>query len=201
MKKFLLVSTACLALFASCAKYNASPLNKQMGEFVGHTYTHHGVTLTVKAFNKDDCMQYLGRNVLAQGYLPIQITVQNNTNRSLLISKDSIDLSLASNEMVANTVQSSTVGRSTGYGAAAALVAWPFAIPAIVDGVKSSNANSELDLDYKQKSIHQQVILPQTTYTGIVFAFKRNYNPNFSITLVDKDTRDVIKFDVVADRS
>ncbi len=200
MKKFLLAGTACLVLFASCAKYQAEPLDKQMGMYMGNTYTHHGVTVTVKAYNKADCMHYLGRDLLAQGFQPIQITVQNDTNRNMLISKDSISLSLSSDKAVASSVETSTVGRATGYGAAS-LIAWPFAIPAIVDGVKSSDANSQLDSDYAQKSIHQQTILPGTKYTGLVFTSKQFYNPNFSITIIDKDTRDVIKFDVTAERS
>ena len=78
----------------------------------------------------------------------------------------------------------------------AALFIWPFAIPAIVDGVKSSNANEQLNADYQQKTIGEQVILPQTKFTGLVFAPVSTYRDTFSIVLIDKDSRDVIKFNV-----
>ncbi len=170
-----------------------------MTEFVGNAYTEQGVTVIVKAFTKSDSLKYLDRDVLAQGFQPIQITVQNDTNRYLLISKDGIDLNLATDQDVANTVETSTVGRSTGYGVAA-VFAWPFAIPAIVDGVKSHNANNSLISDYRQKTINQQVILPHTKFTGIVFCPMASYKEAFSIKLIDRDTREAIKFNVSCSR-
>ena len=68
-------------------------------------------------------------------------------------------------EEVAKACHTSTAGRATAYGVAA-LVLWPFAIPAIVDGVKSHEANKELDKDFNEKNIEQMVINPHTTHNG-----------------------------------
>lgn len=196
MKKLVLTSFIGLALLVSgCAKYSAKPLDRSSSEFAGNAYTKEGVTLMVKAFDRADCERFLDRDVLKKGYQPLQITVQNNTDRNLLITKDSIDLTLASNQEVAKTVETSTVGRATGYGVAALFI-WPFAIPAIVDGVKSSNANEQLTTDFQQKTIREQVILPQTRFTGLVFAPIASYKVPFAITLIDRDTREAIQFNV-----
>jgi hypothetical protein len=189
-----------VALVSGCAKYRAQPLDRSSAEFAGNAYTKDGVTLMVKAFNKADCERYLDRDVLKKGYQPLQITIQNNTDRNLIVTKDCIDLTLASNEDVAKTVETSTVGRATGYGVAALFI-WPFAIPAIVDGVKSSNANEQLTADFQQKAIREQIVLPHTRFTGLVFAPIATYKVPFAITLIDKDTREAIQFNVAPTQS
>lgn len=203
MNKFLINSSLCLLLFASCAtscaKYRAEPLEKPHVEGVSNSYQKNGLTLMVKAFNQADCMTYLDRDVLAKGFQPIQITVQNDSKHGFWISKDAIDLTLASTNEVAKLVETSTVGRATGYGVAAVFI-FPFVIPAIVDGVKSSKANKQLNLDFAQKSINEHLILPGEKFTGLVFAPIASYQDSFSISLSDRDTRDVVKFDVRAPR-
>ncbi len=190
---------ACLVVGAialsitSCAKYRSQPLTKQ---YISHDgQPAQPVSVSVKKFTVSDCKEYLGRDVIKKGFQPLQITVYNNTDQFLLFSKDGMTLTVASPEEVSKTVETSTVGRATGYGVAGLFI-WPLLIPAVVDGVKSSKANTQLSKDYAQKAINNMEIIPYATATGIVFVPVSQMRENFTITLVNRDTHEKYAFPI-----
>ena len=92
---------------------------------------------------------------------------------------------------VAKRVHTSTLARSAGYGVAG-LFLWPFFIPAVVDGVKSSESNQKLDDDFIKKEFADQIISPYGSANGIIFVAKKDFRPDFTITAIDLEKR--IKF-------
>jgi hypothetical protein len=175
----------CLCL-TGCASYNASALSQEV--ILGSTIREQeSVQLVAKAFSKADCKKYLDRDVLRKGYQPVQIFIQNNTNNSLSFSVDRINLPHASPEEVARNVHTSTVGRAVGYGAGALLIA-PLAIPAIVDGVMSAQANAALDDDFYSKTAKDQTISPYSFLNAIIFVPCANFLRDCSITLISQKT-------------
>jgi hypothetical protein len=100
-----------------------------------------------KAFTPQDCDRYLDRNVIVEGYQPVQLYFQNDSDKSYLFSLNRIGLTVARPEEVAQKVHTSTAGRAFGYGVGA-LILWPLAIPAILDGIGSAKANKSLDSDF-----------------------------------------------------
>lgn len=192
INKFLVLPMAIILIAASgCASYKTHTLNKLTPEWSGHSQSSNNVTLSVKAFTKYDCKRYLDRDVLCQGYQPVQITIENQSPRYLVFTPDSISLPQAFPEDVAQTVHTSTVGRAVGWGVAGLFI-WPFLIPAVVDGVGSHQANKSLDQDFYTKSIREQVIQPYSTINGLIFVPMEYYQESFSITLVDKQTTEKI---------
>jgi hypothetical protein len=178
----------------SCASYRASSLNSPSTDVVTFSETKEkDIAVTSKAFNVTDCKIYLDRNVIAKGYQPIQLYIENNSDKTYGFSLNRISLSCARPEEVAEKVHTSTVGRAVGYGAGA-LLFWPLAIPAIVDGVKSSQANDALDRDFFAKAAQDQVILPHSHMNKLLFVPVRDYQPNFSLTLMEKDTNKAVPF-------
>jgi hypothetical protein len=63
-----------------------------------------------------------------------------------------------------------------------------FFIPAVVDGVKSSQANSSLDKDFLAKGAKDMTIPPHSQLNTILFIAKENYQECFTVTLVDEET-------------
>ena len=150
------------------------------------------VIVAAKAFNKVDCKKYLGRNVLSKGYQPVQIIIKNNSSKNLIFSLDNVSLPCARTEEVAARVHTSTAGRATAYGAGS-LFLWPLAIPAIVDGVKSAEANESLDSDYHAKTAKSQLLVPSSKLNGLIFVPVESYRNTFTVTLIDQDTRELHK--------
>jgi hypothetical protein len=201
MKKSIfstLSSCALLTLFLSgCASYRAMPLNNMYSERV--RYTTPDVVMMAKAFDKRDCKRYLDRDVISKGYLPVQLAIENKSDRNYLFSLNRVSLPCASPEEVAEKVHTSTIARAAGYGAAA-LIFWPFAIPAVVDGVKSAQANDALDNDFTTKAAKDQLIAAHSHVNMVMFVPAESYHSSFHVTLIDLKNNQPREFDVLVRR-
>lgn len=172
-----------LIFLTGCASYNASSLNS-----VSIDTPANDVVIAAKAFDIADCKKYLDRDVISKGFQPVQLYIQNNTNKSYAFSTDRVSLATAKSHDVATKVHTSTLGRVMGYGAAAWLTFGILAIPAIVDGIKSSNANQALDTDFYMKTAHSHTILPHSHLNKIIFIPANEYQSSFTVTLLDVES-------------
>jgi hypothetical protein len=178
-------------LLSGCASYRAVALsNLSSGVIVSSSLDKNGdVMAYAKVFTKNDCMKYLDRDVISKGYQPLQLCIQNNSDKIYSFSTDRITLSSASAREVADRVHTSTVGRVTGY-AFGALFIGPLIIPAIIDGMKSSEANQSLDSDYLDETAKDQLIQPYSHINAVIFVPRDDFKSNFSLTLIDIRTNE-----------
>ena len=192
--------SAALALtlsLASCASYSASPLSNPSPDLVLIAPRNDNVSVVSKTFTREDCKRFLDRDVLAEGYQPVQIYIQNDSEKNYIFSLNRITLPAARPEEVAEKVHTSTVGRAAGYGAGA-LILWPLAIPAVVDGIKSSNANDALDSDFAAKAARDQVVFPHSHLNAIIFVPTYAYQNSYTLTLIDQDSKEPRIFNIVS---
>lgn len=188
MKKTLLsLGVAASVLLTGCASYQSSSLSALDPNYVEKYTEVEGVSIGCKAFSVNDCYTFLDRNVIAKGYQPIQLTFDNKTNHRYLFSAQSVSVPCVQPDAVAKTVHTNTVGRAVGYGVGG-LFLWPLFIPAVVDGIGSSNANKELDIDYNSKARYRMVIEPQGFEKTILFIPRSEFAPIFNLTLQEQDT-------------
>lgn len=188
MKK-LVLSLGVLAMLTGCATYQASSLAALDPIFVQDTEEIEGMRVGCKAFSKKECDQYFDRNVLAAGYQPVQLTFQNDSDTTYFFSVNGVNQPCARPEDVAKRVHTSTSGRIIGYSLAG-LVLTPFFIPAVVDGIKSSNANKRLDADYDEKAKSSLILLPGTYHKTVLFVPKNEFSPHMRLTLIDEKTKE-----------
>ncbi len=192
MKKRYLISLTLLAF--GCASYQASPLTTLSTETI-ETSRSDDVVVLARAFDRSDCRTYLDRDVIGEGYQPVQIYIQNDSKKSFAFSLNRLSLSCARPEEVAEKVHTSTVGRAVGYGVGALFI-WPLAIPAIVDGIKSSKANDALDTDFNAKTARDGIIFPHSHVNRLIFVPVNQYQPSFELTLIEQDTQKARSFNV-----
>ena len=208
MKNTLLPSILLLvSILSGCANYSASPLNSLSSQIILETsdIKNNDVIITAKIFNKSDCRKYLDRDVIKKGYQPIQIYIQNNSNKIYSFALDRISLPCARAKDVARKVHTSTAGRTAAYGVPALFLlplavlgapAQSAAIPAVVEGVKSTQANKALDRDFSAKTAMDQTIFPHTHLNKIIFVPVNDYQETFKITLIDHDSTEARHFNV-----
>ena len=178
------------ALVSGCASYNAAPLCNLSTEVIQKVpATETGVVAVAKAFDKSDCKKFLDRDVIGEGYQPVQLYIENQSDKNYVFSLSRVSLPTARSEEVADKVHTSTVGRAVGYGAAS-LIIWPFLIPAIVDGIKSAEANQSLDTDFSAKAAKDQVLYPHSHMNTVIFVPRDAYQSKFNITLIEEKTRE-----------
>lgn len=187
MKSFLTLAILIVGIASSgCASYRAVSLPFLQSEFCPTAQTISGITTCTKALSQDDCRKYFDKNLIREGIQPIQITIHNDTKRYLLLKKDSISLPLVPPEEVAAKAHRNTAGRATAYGVAGIII-WPLLIPAIVDGVGSSNANQQMDNDFAAKGIDDTLIQPYSKINGVVFTSTDGFDGSFTLTLLDRE--------------
>jgi hypothetical protein len=201
MKKHAKILSSSLVLLSlaltSCASYRASPLTPPVSS-ITTSPKEKEISVVSKAFTKRDCQTFFDRDVIAEGYQPVQIYIQNNSDKKYLFSLDRLSLPIARAEEVAEKVHTSTIGRIVGYSIGA-LFLWPFVIPAVIDGIKSAEANDALDDDFAAKAARDGIILPYSAFNAVVFVPKRSYQNNYTVTLIDQENKAPKEFAVIID--
>ena len=190
-KNLTIVFISTLAL--SCASYKATSLPKLNPEFAPKSAKQAEVACAVKVFTKDDCRRYYDKDLIDKGYQPIQITISNQSKSYYLFSKDGISLPTVPPEEVAKKAYRSTTGRAVGYGVAGLFI-WPLLIPAVVDGVGSSNANTQMDIDFAAKRLQETIIQPYSTINGVIFVPTTELQQNLIINIINRETADKLTF-------
>lgn len=188
MKKvfpFLLMSALCLS---SCAHYNAVSLSTMTPELIPDVPVD-GIVTVAKTFSRAECKRFLDRDVISKGFQPIQLFIENGSDKTYLFSTSRVQLSLVSPEEVAEKLHTSTLGRIGGYGAAAVFATPLFIIPAVVEGFQSSKANDALDQDFAAKAAKDQLIYPYTHANMLLFVPVDNVQDTFIVTLLEENTR------------
>ncbi len=179
---FFAVSLILLVGLSGCARYKARALPKLVSETNSQFLDNKSISFAYRVFDKSDCKKYLDRDVISAGYQPVQITITNNSKRSVYFSRKNINRATVDPREVAQSVHTNTAGRATAYGIAA-LFAWPFAIPAVVDGVGSAQANDKLDEDFARKALDDQELKPFEIVNGLIFVPKQADLSDFQIAL------------------
>ncbi len=148
------------------------------------------ISFDYKIFNKSDCKKYLGRDkILSKGYLPIQISINNNSDRTFSFSLNNFDINCISYEEVAQAVHFNMPARVIGW-TLGGLFIWPLLIGAVVEGIQTPDANINLDIDYAQKSLKNQYIKPDDSINGLIFVERNQIDKNFSFILTDVHTNE-----------
>ena len=177
-------------LVSGCASYNAAPLSNLSTEVLQRApVAEGGVVVAAKAFNKSDCKKFLDRDVMSQGYQPVQLYIENHSDKNYVFSLSRMSVPSARSEEVAEKVHTSTVGRAVGYSVAG-IFFWPLFIPAVIDGVKSSEANKSLDHDFSAKAAKDQMLFSHSHMNTVIFVPRDAYQSKFNITLIEEKTRE-----------
>ncbi len=189
-----------LALLPGCAGYQSQPL-PMLKIKRSKPVAEEPIALSWKTLSTKESQRYLGRDVLAVGYLPIQLTIDNQGSSSWRFSPKRISLPLVPSDVVAKAVATSTSGRALGWGIPGLFI-WPLLIPAAVDASWSYEANEQLELDYSTKEVDDQLINPFEKYNGLVFINKEDFDADepFTVTLVDDDTGEKLMLQSVGAR-
>lgn len=149
-------------------------------------FSERGVHIRAKAYNAEESRAYLKRNLLSKGVVPIQMTIQNNTGESYILSKNGLDLDELSAGAVAHTVNRNYIPRSIAFKIAAFFF-WPFIIPSAIDTVLTLRYHFELKRDYAAKSVKEEgeVLLPYSTTHRVIFVRNQHLTQDFTLYLQD----------------
>lgn len=177
-------------LLTGCASYQASMLGSLPIE---EPLQNNNVMISWKKFDEKDSETYLGRNLIAEGFVPVQMTIRNHSTDPMYLSPNNFSIQLPPVYQVAEKVHTSTAGRVLGWGIPG-LALWPLLIPAVYDGIQSKEANRALNMDYLAKSIKEQTIQPHSSFNGVVFVPKDKIGDSIELFLVNQRTNEKISY-------
>jgi len=99
-----------------------------------------------------------------------------------------------SGQQVAEKCKFNTAARATTWGVAG-LFLWPLLIPAVVDGLGSSNANKSMEQDFQYKELPDKVrVQPNGLQTGIVFVPAMKPGEDIVMRLTNVESGQILLF-------
>lgn len=181
MKKLVWMLLFCF-IVSGCASYRSARLPSSDVTSFSNYQDQDALKVAVKFFDARESKKLFGVKKLYQHYQPVYIAIDNRTTNSYEFKKRDLNKQCSPAEEVAQTCGFSTVGRATSYGVAGLFI-WPLLIPAVVDGVGSSQANTKMEDDYMYKEIKDERIPPNGLLNGVVFLEKMKDGEELAVRL------------------
>ncbi|MES2345456.1 MAG: hypothetical protein V4494_05930 [Chlamydiota bacterium] len=189
MKLKSFVVFGVVGLFSILTMRENYKLNSSVPEFTSLApFTEKGIVVSYKTLSSAESRSYLSRDLLGHGYQPIHVTIQNNTADSYEISPENVSMPLASSREVVSEITKAALPRSIGFKVAS-LFFWPLMVPSTIDSIKTYATRKSLKKDFAAKVLKEEVLLPFSTMHRILFVSIDKYKNNFTITVVNHDSK------------
>lgn len=158
------------------------------------------VMLAVKKLTPADCAYIFNVNSIACGYQPIQFTVKNFSQNSVLLNPAMIGLQIVSPKKVAQKCHWKTKELVGITGIASAIFFWPTLIPIAYAGLTMRSQNIKISKKIIQEDMLQNwdtvKVRPMETISKIVFV-EAGYAPStFNVSLFSKETKETLEYKV-----
>jgi hypothetical protein len=190
--KYIFCKILLFTIFLSgCARYNPKPLTKPDGTM--DQIEERNIKIIKKELAERDNRKFFDRKLIARGYQPIQLYIQNNSNHILTLDSDNISLPLETEKDVTDKMHRDYLAKITKNF----IIGGP--ILATAEWIQSYNCNSKIDEDLKNKGFFEASsikIKPHQAFNRVLFVKLNNYNSDFDITLVDMRSNEKMTFDL-----
>lgn len=194
MRKVLAPILMVMLVLQGCASYRAARLPSADIASYTNMQDQDGLKVAVRFFDARKTKSIFGVAKVYELYQPVYILIDNRTPDPYSFSKrTSINKQSTPAEEVSENCGFNTAARATTYGVAGIFI-WPLLIPAVVDGVGSSNANQKMQADFMYKEIQDDRIQPNGLLSGVVFVDKMKSGEDFVIRLHNADTNEIKLF-------
>ncbi len=192
MKKIISIIIVTLVL-SGCASYRAGRLPTKDIYAYSNRQEQEGLMVAVKFLESAEIKAIFQRDMRSKGVDPVFVIIDNRSKNAYNFAKSMVNKNTYSPEEVAKMCGFSTVGRATSYGVAGLLI-WPLLIPAVVDGVGSSQANARMKDDYCYKEIQDERIMSNGLLSGILFLAQMKPGEELSFRLQNVDNNETKLF-------
>ena len=193
MKKLLVWTVLVCFFLTGCASYRPGSLPSSDPTALSNHENQEGLTVGVKFLDASEAKKIFGVSKISKVSQPTYIVIDNRTKDTYEFKKRSLNQTVLPAEEVASECGFSTAGRATAYGVAGVFI-WPLLIPAVVDGVGSSQANQRMQDDYMYKEIKDERISPNGLLNGVVFLGKMKDGEELAVRLQNVKNNEVKLF-------
>jgi hypothetical protein len=145
-----------------------------------------------------DCRYYFSRKILNKGYRPVQLCIKNGSDQKYIFNSSTINMPIEYRGSVASRLHLDTTQRVLGWGVAG-IFFHPLLIPAVVECIKTPQANRSLDNDFDDRVIDinsRYDINPGAIFNKVFFVREDQLSDKLSFNLLDSGTKQVKKMNI-----
>jgi hypothetical protein len=179
-----------VATLPNCGKYEPSTFRTPYEQ----PQEKKGVSVQTHRLSKDEYREYftpkkqlLGKDPVLHHFVPIQLLITNNTNKTYILSGNNIAARLEMKQNIANKMHHTSMVFSDN----------PDEKRRDRDRVKSINKQINRDVDARVIDSNDEIkVRPGTRVNKVFFIYKRSFYSPIAIKLIDKKNEKPIIFDV-----
>jgi len=153
------------------------------------------ISLKYKVYTLDEVKKFFRTNLIKKGFLPVFISIQNDSDLEVHFSPDQMNVPHASAKKISKLAHKSFIGKMLAYNIASFFF-MPISIIGTVDGIRHWQANRTIDKIYAAREAVEQWISPHETYRGVIFIplkqLKERLN-NLTVTLTDLESKEALE--------
>jgi hypothetical protein len=163
----------------------------------GQEKTIEKVLLRIKPLRDFECAYYFDNRLVSRGIQPIQLSIQNESEKYYVLNGQDISLPLLGKRDVGAVLYKNIVGRSVVWLVGVA-VFWKLFLPVLlVDTLFCVQANKEISNDVSSMCINPKqkvVVAPRSKIHKILFVPADKYHHHMTIVLKEQENNGEITF-------
>jgi hypothetical protein len=157
----------------------------------GQEQTQESVLVRCKTLADHECYHYFDNRILEHGVQPLQLYIQNDSDKYFVFTGKDISLPIMGKGDVGAMLYKNIVSRSFVWGFGA-LFYWPAFIPILlVDGILCLQANKEIGDDITSFCISKTeklVVAPHSRLHKVLFIQESDYHHHFTLALHEQES-------------
>lgn len=162
--------------------------------------TQNNITISINVLSRQDCLAYFDCDVIAQGYRPLLLTIDNTTSDAYVLRPSYLDVERVSGKEIARFMHYDTYNRVLWFVVPAFYYAMPL-IPCVIIpyGLSCRHYNQKTTRNIRKKTLGREdtvEIAPYETVQRFIFIPEESFKTILDIKLFNETTRMVEAFSV-----
>ena len=141
----------------------------------------------VRALTPEECEKHLKADVILWGYKPVQVTIDNQSSNTYLLSPKSLNLPTAESGKVARAVIHNSISRTVVFKIASFFF-WPLSILGTKDSLYTAKVHRSIKKRLRTREVRIEKVLPYTVVHRIFFVPTESYKESFTVSLQDAES-------------
>lgn len=163
----------------------------------GQSQTQKEVLVRIKPLRDFECSYYFDNRLVSRGVQPLQLYIQNDSDRYYVLSGSDISLPLLGKRDVGSRLYKNIVGRSVVWFVGA-LFFWKLFVPVLfVDTLFCLQANKEIGADLTSLCVNPKqklVIAPHSRTHKVLFVASDMYHHHLMVPLQEQGKEETLSF-------
>ncbi len=155
--------------------------------------------VSARVYSADESEHFLHADLLAKGYVPVEITILNEGDHTYGISAASTAMNSAKPKEIVSKLTRGAMVRGIGLRVLSFFF-WPLMIPSTIDSIHTYKKRGSLTRVLTAKGFKQfeEIVLPYSIVKRVLYVPKEAFYETFSVALEDLSSKELVVIRVTA---